>query len=218
LTITVQGFPKRLTDRKAERSVTYAPSIDKEKLVVRAWTGGFWQSEHAPQGQTWRSFRQSSEGSIDDAMGPSNFCAQTVQRALNRVAGQPSLFSPSLIVAPRFISKRDLRVRQRDPSPSVQAMGALSRAAFEKLSARGSVDKKIAHIDHGPKSASGWHDFAALGIDRTGVRLAARSGGEGHLRHRCNGGQCLAPKTQRVDPLEFAQARDFAGGMPGQCE
>ena len=61
----MQGFPKRLTDRKAERSVTYAPSIDKEKLVVRAWTGGFWQSEHAPQGQTWRSFRQSSEGSID---------------------------------------------------------------------------------------------------------------------------------------------------------
>jgi hypothetical protein len=52
LTIPVQGFPKRLTDRKAERSVAYAPSIDKEKLVVCAWTGGFWQSEHAPQGQT----------------------------------------------------------------------------------------------------------------------------------------------------------------------
>ena len=50
------------------------------------------------------------------------------------------------------------------------------------------------------------------------MRFVAGPRGDRDLRDGRNGCKCLTSKAQRIDPFEFAQAGDFARGMPGQCE
>ena len=80
------------------------------------------------------------------------------------------------------------------------------------------MTKEAPDIDYRPITASSGHDFAALGIDRTGMRFVARPRGDGDLRDGRNRCKRLAAKAEGIDAFEFAQAGDFACRMSGQRE
>src|SRR4051812_43810866 len=100
-------------------------------------------------------------------------------------------------------------------------MAELGRFGLEEFAARGRIEIEVRHGDRGALTPRGRFyvaRLAAFAAQNAAVRGLARAARNRKACHGSDGGERLAAESHRRYRLQVVEARDLAGGMPGERE
>ena len=216
LLVAVQHVFIRGAGGVGEHLVAHKAAVDVAVLVVGPRTGGVGQACAAGD-------RDRPDAVLHGDRLGDEVLAQHVRQAAGqcvlRVAfaghkgGAPLLHQLALVPD----GKAHIGPRQRVAAHGFNAVRQLGRIGLQELAPGGGGEEQLLHLHRRALAARGGAQLAAAGVQQKGTGLCGRAREQGHLRHRADGRQRLAPKAHGGHGFQVVQVGDFAGGMAAQC-
>lgn len=200
LALAVQHVFVGRADGVADELVAHMAAVDPDVLLVGPRAGGLGQAGAAGQ-------REWPGAVLEGAALGDEVLAEHVGDAL--LAGRgPPLVDELALMPDR---EADVGPRQRVAAHGLHAMGQFGRIGLQELAAGGRREEQLAHLDAGAARAGGRLQLAAARVQPVGMGVGGRAAGDGHVRHRRDGGQRLTAKAHGRDRFEVVQVGDLAG-------